>query len=118
MTILGNSLSIRQIPLAFLYLYFPFNCCWPVLWNNYVHLFAALLTWILGKKWDSLSVLYNGDAYVKSSTLKFEKQGSESCSIKNIDTDFLIFYSVSQEWDMFYENLLTALLTVFALPAN
>lgn len=73
---------------------------------------------IQGRKWDSLSVLYNGDTYVKSSILKFEKHGSESCSMKNIDTDFLIFYSVSWEWDMFYENLLTVLLTVFALPAN
>lgn len=68
-----NSLSFQQRK-NFLYLYFPLNCYQPVLWNNCVHLLAALLICILGKKSDVFSVLYNGDPHVKSSYLQFEKK--------------------------------------------
>lgn len=51
-------------------------------------------------------------------TLKFEKLGSESSFMENIEAESLIFHFVSQECNMFYEDLLTVLFTVFSLPAN
>ncbi|CAO2622266.1 Olfactory receptor 1038 [Lemmus lemmus] len=84
----------------------PDRSC-SVLWNNYVHIFAALSAWVSSRKSDGLSVLYHGDSYVKSSHLQFEKSGSESCPKENIEAWSLIYFASQKIVDYILFNKIT-----------